>query len=455
MRSRAGNHLSLLALAAVLGAAAVALADPAVDPAAFAVLLAMVLLAELFSTGVGRIQISGSFLGLVVSMAVLGPVHAALIGLLAALVDAVHARPRPAAAVVNVVTWTTSALAGGAAMAQVADVLSTDVTQPEFSLALLVGFAVAMAVNMAGSFGFIRVVDGVPLRDQLREVFLPILPTELATSLLAAVIVFAYGRFGPVALGLLGALFFLYLVLVRELLLSQDRARELDQRTRELASLQVGVLTTMLKTLALRDHMTARHSAAVARYARALAREAGCDAREQDLVHTAGLLHDIGKFIFPDRILLANTRLDDGDWEIVKRHPYQGARLVGQVDGYGPVADIILSHHERVDGRGYPRGLKGEDIPLLSRCISVADTYDVMTSRDSYRDPVTPATAIAELRRVAGAQLDARLVELFTALHERGELAFGHGDDADFETELQFERRVSEYAAPRPLRLEA
>ncbi len=172
-------------------------------------------------------------------------------------------------------------------------------------------------------------------------------------------------------------------------------------------------------------------------------------------MHSAGLLHDIGKFIFPDRILLASTRLDDGDWEIVKRHPYQGARLVGQIDGYGPVADIILGHHERVDGRGYPRGLKGDEIPLLSRCISVADTYDVMTSRDSYRDPVPAAAAIAELQRVAGSQLDAGLVALFVALHERGELAFGHGDDADFETELQFERRVSEYAAPRPLRLAA
>jgi len=447
--------LPLLALGVLAGTYAPSVDGRAFDPVAFGMLLAMVLLAECFSTGVGRIQISGSFLGLVVAMAVLGPAQGAVIGLLAAVLDAVRVRPRLAAAAVNAVSWTAAPLAGGIAIVQLADLLGTDLAELEFSLPLLVGFAVAMAVNMVASFGFIRVADGVPIGVQLRDVFLPIVPTELATALLAAIIVFAYGRLGPIALGLLGALFFLYLVLVRELLLSQDRARELNQRTRELASLQVGVLTTMLKTLALRDHMTARHSAAVARYARALAREAGCSEREQDLVHTAGLLHDIGKFIFPDRILLANTRLDDGDWEIVKRHPYQGARLVGQIDGYGPVADIILGHHERIDGRGYPRGLKGEEIPLLSRCISVADTFDVMTSRDSYRDPVPPATAIAELRRVAGAQLDARLVDLFIALHERGELAFGHGDDADFEDELQFERRVSEYAAPRPLRLAA
>ena len=110
--------------------------------------------------------------------------------------------------------------------------------------------------------------------------------------------------------------------------------------------------------------MTARHCAAVARYSREIAREAGCDEQTQDLVHTAGLLHDIGKFIFPDRILLANTRLDDDDWEIVKMHPAQGAKVVRQVEGYGPVADIILAHHEHIDGTRLPRGLPAR----RSRC---------------------------------------------------------------------------------------
>jgi putative nucleotidyltransferase with HDIG domain len=455
VRQRVVIVLCLVVLVGALLTSAGTWDDRPFDPVTFGLLLAMVLLAEGFSTAVGRIQISGSFLGLLLSMAILGPSQAAIVGFAVAAMDIVRERPRPAAAAVNMASWTASAVAGGVVMLWLSGLGTWEIAEPEFALALLAGFVVAMAVNSAASFGFLKAVDGVSLRAQVRDVLVPILPSELATGLLAAVILFAYGQVGPVALGLLGALFFLYLVLVRELLLSQDRARELDQRTRELASLQVGVLTTMLKTLALRDHMTARHSAAVARYARALAREAGCDEREQELVHTAGLLHDIGKFIFPDRILLASTRLDDGDWEIVKRHPYQGARLVGQIDGYGPVADIILGHHERVDGRGYPRGLKGDEIPLLSRCISVADTYDVMTSRDSYRDPVPAAAAIAELQRVAGSQLDAGLVALFVALHERGELAFGHGDDADFESELQFERRVSEYAAPRPLRLAA
>jgi putative nucleotidyltransferase with HDIG domain len=195
--------------------------------------------------------------------------------------------------------------------------------------------------------------------------------------------------------------------------------------------------------------MTARHSAAVARYARAIAEEIGCDAAEQELVHTAGLLHDIGKFAFPDRILLANRKLDEDDWKIVRTHPYQGARLVRRINGYGPVAEIILAHHERIDGRGYPRGLTGEQIPLLSRMISIADTYDVMTARDSYRDPVSQAEAVAELRRVSGAQLDGELVEAFIRIVERSDLQFQHTTDADFERELDFDARVRGYALPQ------
>ena len=204
--------------------------------------------------------------------------------------------------------------------------------------------------------------------------------------------------------------------LLGQLLLSEQRAEELEQRghqlterTKQLATLQVGVLSALLRTLDLRDRMTARHSAAVARYAREIAIAAGFSKDEQDLVHTAGLLHDIGKFIFPDPILKGDTKLTDDDWKIIKMHPYQGARVVAQMEGYGPVSEIILAHHERIDGKGYPRGLRGDDIPALSRMISVADTYDVMTARDSYRTPISSFEAIQELRRVSGSQLDGRV----------------------------------------------
>ena len=191
-----------------------------------------------------------------------------------------------------------------------------------------------------------------------------------------------------------------------------------------------------MQTLSMRDAMTARHSAAVARYSREVAGMLGLSEREQELIHTAALLHDIGKFILPDDVLFANRKLTDDEWELIKLHPEQGAKLVERIEGYGPVAEIVLHHHERFSGGGYPTGIAGEEIPLGARIIAVADTYDVMTSRDSYRRPVSTEAALAELRRVAGTQLDPRVAKAFEAMILEGGIAFSHADEADFESEL-------------------
>jgi putative nucleotidyltransferase with HDIG domain len=230
-------------------------------------------------------------------------------------------------------------------------------------------------------------------------------------------------------------------------MVSEERAEELERRTRQLASLQVGLLSALLHTLDLRDRMTARHSAAVARYSKEIAHAAGFSEEEQDLVHTAALLHDVGKFIFPDRILKGDNKLTEEDWNIIRMHPYQGARIVSQIEGYGPVGEIIIAHHERMDGKGYPRHLKGDEIPMLSRIISVSDIYDVMTARDSYRKPISSFEAIRELRRVSGTQLDAHLVEVFIEVLSGKDVRYRHGEDADFDAELALEKRVHDYAA--------
>ena len=128
---------------------------------------------------------------------------------------------------------------------------------------------------------------------------------------------------------------------------AHERGEELARRTEELGTLQVGVLTTVMQTLSMRDPMTARHSGAVARYSREVAAMLGLDEREQDLIHTAALLHDIGKFILPDSVLFADRKLTDDEWELIKLHPEQGAKLVERIEGYGPVAEIVLHHHER------------------------------------------------------------------------------------------------------------
>ena len=139
-----------------------------------------------------------------------------------------------------------------------------------------------------------------------------------------------------------------------------------------------------MDALALRDATTSRHATAVARYAKALAVELGCDEEEQEVIHTAGLLHDIGKFAWSDRILHPD-QLTEEDWAVIRRHPQDGAALVGKLDGYGPVADAILYHHERVDGGGYPAGLIGNEIPLASRIVAICSIYDTMTVQHDLR----------------------------------------------------------------------
>ena len=235
----------------------------------------------------------------------------------------------------------------------------------------------------------------------------PLLSAHIALACATAILVYLVASVGAAVIALSGVILIAYSRLQRDLLQAERHAETARQLAADAQEQRDGLVRIILDFLDARDQMTARHSAAVARYARRIAEAAGCPEAEQRLVHTAALYHDVGKVMFADRMFKAG-KLTDEEWEIVKRHPERGAELVGHLPNHEDVAAIILAHHERIDGRGYPRGLAGEDIPRLSRMISIADTYDVMTGRDSYRQPVSSAEAIEELRRVSGAQLDGR-----------------------------------------------
>jgi putative nucleotidyltransferase with HDIG domain len=443
-----GAQTALLAAAVCVAALTSKAADW--QPLELVVLLfSLAVVSDMLTVEFRGVRVSGSFMAIVLAMVLLGPAPAAAMGASASLVDAILSRRSLDRALNNVVTWAVFPLAGGLMVDALAD--HGVLHDRPLGLAVTV-VAVFMATNILNFLmvaGFRRASYGESLRRNLRLVYVTVLPSEFATSLLTAVIACIYDAIGIGAVALIAVVLFVFQYLVRAGVQAFERGEELGQRTRELASLQVGLLSTVVQTLSMRDAMTARHSAAVARYAREVARMLGVSEREQELIHTAALLHDIGKFIFPDSILFADRKLTDEEWEIVKLHPEQGARLVARIEGYGPVAEIIHSHHERVDGRGYPAGLSAEEIPLGSRIISVADTYDVMTSRDSYRRPVSSEAAIVELRRVAGAQLDPMVVERFVEMIEGGRVEFRHADESDFELELAFERRVEAYARPR------
>jgi putative nucleotidyltransferase with HDIG domain len=420
------------------------------DLALFGILLAFSVLSGLTSISASqRLKLSGSFLPIVFAIVFLGGPPAALIGVATMVVISFAGeRKAPHYVLNNLLTFATFPLLGGLAFHYVTTSAGITDTDPAFYALILAVFGFALAIDFTLIASYSCYLQRTSFLKAVRYAFLPVLPSELAAALMAVGIAYLYVKVGIGAIALFGVVLVTFQYLVGALLVSQDRAEELERRSKQLASFQVGMLSAMLRTLDLRDQMTARHSAAVARYSRAIAQRAGFSRREEELVHIAALLHDIGKFILPDRILKANVPLTDEDWMLIKRHPQQGARVVSSLDGYGPVAEIILAHHERIDGKGYPRGLAGDEIPELARIISVADTYDVMTARDSYRTPMSSADAIRELRRVAGKQLDAHLVEIFIELLEGKDISFQHSEAADFEKELALEARIAETASP-------
>src|SRR3954454_20037831 len=424
-------------------------------PAMLALLLLFALVADRFEirTRSGA-YVAGSMPVFVLVAVLYGPAPAAALGAVVALAQSGKGWDLKLG---DLPVLSTFPLVAG--LAAHAGAVSDPLAQWPLFMALVAGvYLLATVVNFLLVSAYMRIHNrtdfGLSVASRLR----PLINTQLAHALGTALLGYAYVRFGSAIVVFTGALVVTFSRLQRDLMEAERLRDEAQDRNAALAAANellrrahFGAMRSLVRSIHLHDQMTARHSAAVARYARAIAKAAGCSEEDQQLVHTAGLLHDVGKHILDDAILKGDTKLDDEQWELVKRHPEEGARIVRLLEGQEAVAEIIHAHHERVDGRGYPRGLAGADIPRLSRMISIADTYDVMTARDSYRDPVTPEAAIAELRRVSGAQLDGDLVEVFVRdVLGHDETAFAHGDDADFEFELSGGALDEGAAASRP-----
>lgn len=184
-------------------------------------------------------------------------------------------------------------------------------------------------------------------------------------------------------------------------------------------------MDTMLsfaKSIDTRDPYTAFHSRNVADYARGIAEELGLSKEETEAVYLAGLIHDIGKIGTPEHILRKESRLTEEEYDIMKKHPEEGYGIIKNISRLAElgITDMVRHHHERVDGKGYPLGLKGNDIPLGARILAAADAFDAMTTNRSYRQKLSAETAAEELRRCSGAQFDANVAAAFLRVLERG-----------------------------------
>jgi diguanylate cyclase (GGDEF)-like protein len=176
----------------------------------------------------------------------------------------------------------------------------------------------------------------------------------------------------------------------------------------------VGAVVDVLSTaLDIRDKMTHRHARRVARMSAFVARELKMSDEDVLEIEYAAALHDIGKIGVADRILHKEEALDHDEWQEMKRHSELGYQILNGIDFLHPSAEIVYSHHERIDGTGYPRGLKGKEIHIGARVFAVVDAYDAMTSRRPYREAMTREDALEEIMRNSGTQFDADVVSAF------------------------------------------
>jgi putative two-component system response regulator len=203
-------------------------------------------------------------------------------------------------------------------------------------------------------------------------------------------------------------------------LLSAVRARL--QRADEFAMMaQLLAAKDSLRVLANAIENKRYHVERVNDYAQAIAQELGWDDKHCDELEFGAILHDIGQVRIPEVILLKAGPLTEEEWEDMRKHPEEGARMIEGIPYLSAAIPIVLHHHERWDGQGYPHSLRGDSIPIEARVLSVADTFDAMTSDRTYRDALDPIVAYNEIIKQAGHQFDPRIVKAFLKCWERGE----------------------------------
>jgi putative nucleotidyltransferase with HDIG domain len=380
-------------------------------------------------------SISASFIAALLAAAFLGPAAAALAAAISELTAAWRLRTPRFAVSFNLLAALASALAAANIIRAFAPSQSDTAL---FCLVVLIASIAYIAISYVIVAPLQQLYRGDRAWDleALKE-YVPSLALNVGLTVAGASIYIKIGL-GGIIFALTALFAFSYMAHLLE------RAR---QRAEQYVSLSWGVLAGLMRSLDVRDQRAARHAAAVARFARDMASTVGMSEQECELAHTAGLLHDIGHFALSDRVAERGRTLTEEDWVAIQRHPELGADMLKDLGMYGPVAEIVLAHHERIDGRGYPRGLSGDEIPEIAKIIAVAEVYDTLTASDTYRTRMSSFEALRELRRVADSQLDGRYVEVLAQLLSGEGVEYRHADAADFDSELDMERRIKEAGA--------
>jgi putative nucleotidyltransferase with HDIG domain len=381
---------------------------------------------RLFTHRGTSLDMSVAFLPFVFTAVAFGPLAAFIVGAVANLGDL--RRPYLRWAVYTPIRALTGTAAGFAAAA-----VTTGPTA-KFGLVLFAAFLAAVA-NLASdallNFGTLlarRVASPMMYLRAMVPHFFVALPLYVPV---AALLVYGYEKYSLVAIG---AFLVPVVALQRVIHLYQEQreaALGLAEANESLERANLSFASALVATLDARDRYTAGHSAAVAIYSRDIAKRLGLDEEHQQRCYVTGLVHDIGKIGLPAGLLEKPGALTLEERRQMQEHSAIGERILSRVETYPEVAQIVRHHHERVDGTGYPDGIGGDDIPLLSRIIAVADAYNAMTSDRPYRDAMPSRVARMRLAQAVESQFDTTVVAAFEAVLAGSDETYrmGHRDD--------------------------
>jgi putative nucleotidyltransferase with HDIG domain len=395
-----------------------------------AALAASALVAERQSVRLSaRAEVSVSFLPIVLAAVIYGPLAAIFVSLASLLF---HFQ-KPYA---RWFIWTSSrSLAAGCAGIVAIEV---DGAGTHTFAGVVAAVAAATIVEQGGDLllgSVVAALRGMPSREIARvasSVFLAIPLYAPVTALL----VYAYREVSPWSV----ALFLFPAFAAQKLLILYQEQRATSEELAVAMARQeranLSFATALVATLDARDQYTAGHSAAVAVYARDIARRLGLTDQQQGLAHLCGLVHDIGKIGLQAGLLEKPGPLSPEERRQMEEHVVIGERILAKVNDYSEIAEIVRHHHERIDGRGYPDSLVGDEIPVIARIIAVADAYNAMTSQRPYREAMPSGVARVRMARGVGTQFDTAVVAAFEAVlvHATEGYRCGRGKDFIFGT---------------------
>jgi len=387
------------------------------QPAGLAVLAALA-----FAADYGSIRLSASAevtiasLVCVFAAVVLGPLSGAVVATAGLLRDL--PRRDTEQPILRWATWTSKRILATVGAGLTAGVVMTHAGRGFLGLFLAVTAAFVVETIVGDTLALIA--PAIRQTSSMRATFRDIVPSDIVSVPLhvptASVLAYVYLTISPWSV----ALFAIPALAAQRLLLLYRQQREtsdaLGEANARLASANLSFATALVATLDARDRYTAGHSTAVAIYARDIAKRMGLSDHEQALAHVCGLVHDVGKIGLPAGLLEKPGALSLDERREMERHPAIGEEILRNVDDYGEIAEIVRSHHERVDGTGYPDRLSRDDIPILARIIAVADAYNAMTSDRPYRDAMPSRVARLRLAQAVESQFDTTVVAAFEAV---------------------------------------